>query len=393
MALWRKVLFVSYAVISYIYRWVITFVILVFLDSFLKPYKLGVISRLLALAAVGSMIGWPLYRLGKNLHQRGRLPDMKRWRVTVSAVVVAAVLLFLLFVPLPVSRVRQTALVEFQPDATVKVFVHESGILEKLAVQEGQWVKEGQALAYFSDPELDNQLRTLETEYKIRMQAAKALERKLDDAQERQEKDRIERERVQLLSEADQYRTERDALLEKKQALVLRAPRAGVVIGLPKRDEIRKFYDKEQRTPFCEIGEPERLRALVPVTPADYELLKSDREYLQQRGADLEATIRVQGHGGSTWRGKLAPLPLSECKDMPVELTTRGGGPVAVKPGPPEGPNVPQAQLYLISVDFVDFDRSIYPRTMAQVKIHCRWRSCAWWAWRTLNNMFDLGLM
>jgi hypothetical protein len=30
---------------------------------------------------------------------------------------------------------------------------------------------------------------------------------------------------------------------------------------------------------------------------------------------------------------------------------------------------------------------------MAQVKIHCRWRSGAWWAWRTISSTFDLGLM
>src|SRR5215470_7962562 len=47
MELWRRVLFVLYAVISYVYRWVITFVILWFMYNFLKPYKLGVISAML----------------------------------------------------------------------------------------------------------------------------------------------------------------------------------------------------------------------------------------------------------------------------------------------------------------------------------------------------------
>ena len=64
MALWRRCLFVLYAVVSYIYRWVITFFILWFMYSFLKPYKLGVVSGMLALAALGSMIGWPAWRTG-----------------------------------------------------------------------------------------------------------------------------------------------------------------------------------------------------------------------------------------------------------------------------------------------------------------------------------------
>src|SRR5438552_7675915 len=86
MELGRRILFVSYAIISYVYRWVITFSILYFMSQFLKPYKLGVVSGMLAFAAAGSMIGWPLYRLGKNLHKRGRLPDMKSGRVTLSAI-------------------------------------------------------------------------------------------------------------------------------------------------------------------------------------------------------------------------------------------------------------------------------------------------------------------
>src|SRR5262249_45267225 len=112
MDLERRVLFVSYAVVSYVYRWVITYSILYFMYNWLKPYKLGVISAMLAFAALGSMIGWPLYRLGKNLHKRGRLPDMKALRVSLSAGVVATLVLFFFLVPLPVSRVRQTALIQ-----------------------------------------------------------------------------------------------------------------------------------------------------------------------------------------------------------------------------------------------------------------------------------------
>src|SRR5947209_6900478 len=66
MELRRRILFLVYAVVSYIYRWVITFVILKFMATFLKPYKLEIISSMLALAALASMIGWPLFRLIKN---------------------------------------------------------------------------------------------------------------------------------------------------------------------------------------------------------------------------------------------------------------------------------------------------------------------------------------
>src|SRR5205807_9119248 len=57
MALWRRVMFVLYAIISYIYRWVVTFSILYLMSMFLQPYKLGVVNLMLALIAVGVIIG------------------------------------------------------------------------------------------------------------------------------------------------------------------------------------------------------------------------------------------------------------------------------------------------------------------------------------------------
>ncbi len=131
-------LFVSYAIVSYIYRWVVTFGILWFLYSFLRPYKLEVISQMLALGAAGSMAGWPLYRLGKNIYQRGRLPDMKKWRVLASAAVLTAAVLFACLVPLPVSRIRVPAMVQADPSATGKVYVRHDGILTNLNVRPGQ---------------------------------------------------------------------------------------------------------------------------------------------------------------------------------------------------------------------------------------------------------------
>src|SRR5947208_12141123 len=123
------------------------FSILYFMSQFLKPYKLGVVSGMLAFAAAGSMIGWPLFRLGKNLHKRGRLPDMKPLRVTISSSVVAVLVLFFFLVPLPVSRVIQTGAVELQPDPdqpddAAKVFVAHPGILEVLGprTRDGQRV-------------------------------------------------------------------------------------------------------------------------------------------------------------------------------------------------------------------------------------------------------------
>src|SRR5205085_9724501 len=127
--------------------------------NFLKPYRLQIVSQMLALGALASMIGWPVYRLGKNLNKRGRLPDMKAPRVTLSAIAVALVILFFFLVPLPVARVLQTALLQVHPDSQIQVFAPRDlpgtggAILKQLYVRDGDTVSEGQILAEFTSRE------------------------------------------------------------------------------------------------------------------------------------------------------------------------------------------------------------------------------------------------
>ena len=60
------------------------------------------------------MIGWPLYRLVKNIHQRGRLPDMKPVRVRITAAVAVALLASLLLIPFPMS-IKATTVIQPHP--------------------------------------------------------------------------------------------------------------------------------------------------------------------------------------------------------------------------------------------------------------------------------------
>ena len=112
------------------------------------------------------MVGWPLYRLGKNIYRRGRLPDMKRWRVVVSTVVVVAAILFVCFVPVPVGRIRSPGILQMPPEAQNKVFIRYSGRLEKLLVSAGDHVEKGDELAIFSNQQLQRDLDDATTEMK-----------------------------------------------------------------------------------------------------------------------------------------------------------------------------------------------------------------------------------
>jgi len=394
MALWRRTLFLTYAVISYVYKWVITFFILRFMATFLKPYKLEVISTMLAALALGSMIGWPICRLAKNLYKRGRLPDMKPVRVTATAAVLTAALFGFFFLPLPVSRVRQSGVVEVQPEHVMKVFIEVNGTLDKVHVIEGQTVKKNAILAEFSNLELQAEELDAKTQLDIARQKIVGY-----NAQFLSSTDPDERKDLKLAI-AKTSGEEEGARLKWEMArklnytrLVLRAPCDGVIMGLPKVDEVGKKWEKDQGSPFCSIGDPARLRVLVPLSPDDYALVRDDLAKRRAMHEPVPVTVRVQGRAARTWTGKVSYLPESEAKEIPVPLSNKVGGPLAIKPNSQPNHPEPQAQWYLVGINIDEADGAVIPGVMAQVKIHCEYRSCAWWTWRAISSTFDLGLL
>jgi putative peptide zinc metalloprotease protein len=390
MALRRRILFVVYAVASYIYGWVVTFGVLLFMGRFLQPHKLASISMLLAAYSAASMIGWPLYYLFQGLHKRGKLPTMKPQRVTVSVSVIVALLVLFFCVPLPVSRVRQIGLVQVRPEAGQKVFVTLPGTLEKLHVRNGQRVQQGDILAEFRNLELEGQLEEMRSQHANRLVQLRVLRQQAASTSDLQERSKIETAIAQADGERRVFAQQIAVQETTLQRLVLRAPRSGVVMSPPRKDEVGKYWDKDQSTPLCTIGDPTRLRLLMPVSPADFRLLQHDLGPAR----DLSVTMRVQGWGGRTWQGKVAPLPESEAQEVPLALTTRGGGPVAMKPGTRPNSYVPQSQQYLVAVDFLEGERDgIWPGCLGRAKVHCRWRTASWWLWRTISSAFDLGLI
>jgi putative peptide zinc metalloprotease protein len=386
MVRWRRALFIGYAVLSLLYRWVVTLGVLWFLYQFLKSYKLGAIGVLFAAAAVASMVGWPLYRLGQGLYRRGRLPEMNPRRITVTAGLIAAVLLVFFVVPLPIGRIRQTGLIEVRPEALEPVFVQTPGVLQRLHVRDGQRVEAGDLLAEFRSLDLETVRAEAIAEHDIHEVQLGALREMAAVTADPRERAHLEAVVARTLGE--RARSARQAEVYEKMArqLQLRAPRAGVVLGLPRIEELGKYWEKDGQTPFCAIGDPSRLRVLVPVGPADYRLLQEDR-------ADLAVAIRIPGRLGHTWAGQIVQLPESEAREVPLPLTQKGGGPLAVKPGELPSDCVPQGQQYLLAVALLDPDGAVCPGTLAPVVIRCRWRTAAWWVWRALASTFDLGLV
>jgi hypothetical protein len=262
----------------------------------------------------------------------------------------------------------------------------------QLKATNGQIVEKNDPLAVFLSSDVEEQLEEARNMVDVSKQGVAAIEQEIGrGTSDPTERSRLAKELLERKGQMAVYQGRFLYYRDLHEKLTVVAPRAGVVYGLPVIDDIGKAWEQDQDKPFCSVGDPGRLQALVPVPPVDHRLLEDDLKALGP-ASELTATIRVQGRGGQTWNGRVKQLPTADAKEVPPALANKMGGPLAVKPSTNSHAVVPQSQQYLVAVAFEKPDHAICPGTLAQVKIHCRWHSCAWWVWRTVSLTFDLGL-
>ncbi len=393
MSPWRKCMFVVFAIASWVYRWVVLFGILWFLSDFLGP-KLRILSQMLAVFSLLSIFIWPTYKIVKNIRQRGRLPDMKPMRVYATLAVVGGLITAFILLPLPVSRVRETGLVTVDPEAMEGVLLPEPARLVALEVKSGQRVRKGQVLGRFVSETLDLDTDRAVAQSDSLWRTVEQFKISFDEAAKQNDDTAAQRYALEAkqASERAVAADHQVRILRWRQKAVreLVAPRDGTVLTAPTPEEVWKLYDRgyTEATPVFVVGDPQRLNVRVPVDPSDYRLIKED---LGNRG-ELEVSVLVKGRSDRQFAGKVRRLPPQNAETVPISLTQRGGGPLAVKPGGDPNILVPLAQVYLVDVEIIDPDGAIDPGQLATVKIHTKWRSAGWWIGRTLSNALDIGL-
>ncbi len=206
---------------------------------------------------------------------------MKKWRVLASAAVLTALVLFACLVPVPVSRIRGSALILADPSATGKVYVlHDPGaILTKLNIRPGNYVREGEVIAEFSDPELDAELLKAEIERDNAYDHKKTLENKLRQTTDPRDREKLITEIGNLNSKYLKAETQvRNLERVRDEDLVLTAPCSGVIGVAPAIDDITKFFPADPTNPFCTINNPGRVRVCVPIVTPDFDRLKQALE-------------------------------------------------------------------------------------------------------------------
>jgi putative peptide zinc metalloprotease protein len=382
MTVSRQVLFISYAILSWVYRWVVTFGVLYFMYTFLEPYKLGSISYILGTGALASMVGYPIYNLGKAYKRRGRVPDMSKVRVGITIAIAVAALVAVFTIPFPV-KVKGLAMVQVDPQYVVKVAVPEKGgFLSELRVVDGQKVNKSDVIAVVSNPELEVQIKLTQREAQMRDDHLRALNSELSSAEAR-----YAEERELAYSARDASRRQLGTLLEQREALTLRAPADGVVMKLLPKSEVGKRQEPD--TVICEVGDPQKLRAILLVAPGDRSLVE---EKIVVEGVS-KAWIRVHGLTYNYWEGTVREVSLLDAKEIPPQLSYKAGGDVVTQQDPESKAERPQQQHYVIAVDFDEPDSAvIHPGVMGRVKISAEPRTLWWRLYRYVRTEFNLGL-
>ena len=304
----RRSLFVTYAIASYLYRWVVTFSILFFLYRFLKPYKLGSISAMMAIGSLVPLAGMPVYQMIKFVRTPGRMRKVKKARTAIFFAVVGVTLAMILLIPTPL-RVQGSLLLTAEKPA--QIYAEVPGRLLELKVRDGESVKKDQVLAVLSNPEKQRELLQLQEQHDVNFMKAKFFGASSNP-------DSRARSR-----EHDQMAKDLEPAIEKvaDQVVKLRlvAPRDGIALGVPQKETIGQYLKPGK--PFCEVGDPHVVEAHMILDQSDIDLVRLNRK----------AWIKIYGDSETTFRSRVSEVAKRNREDIPPELSNTAGGEIATK--------------------------------------------------------------
>jgi putative peptide zinc metalloprotease protein len=329
----RQWLFATYTVASAIYRWVVTFSILYFLNRVFEPYGLKVIGQAIALGALYGLLIQPFWTMYKFFKVPGRLGKVKSVRIYATLAVIAAIVAGIGFVPLP-SHVFCP--LEVQARNADPVYVSVDGILDQVTVRPGDKVIEGQLLAQLHSVELDYEIAELNGKRNVAEKQLEGLNRvSFTDAKASGQIPMV----VKELASIKQQLTNREG---DRNRLRLVARKAGTVLPPPL---LEKQVDESVRLPtwsgsplepenlgaylmtgtkLCQIGDPQLLEAHLAIDQGDVEFVAPGQavEVMLSQSAEYVYVSKIE-----------VVFPENE-KTTPTHLSSLHGGDLPTKMDP-----------------------------------------------------------
>jgi putative peptide zinc metalloprotease protein len=294
------------------------------LYSVLKPYRLESLGVMMVVVSFGGMIGRFFYQVIKMVRAPHTKP-LSRKRMAISAVVIILLLAGLAAVPVPVYV---EAVVLIQSHNVRHVHTQVPGTIEVLNVQPGDSVREGDSLLKLSNPELQDQLRALESDVRVQKQRRDTALALSDPAQKQLAENHLRSLQAQI-----------DELRQQLARLTIDAPVAGTVIAPesvpeptlePGDDRLSLWYGHplqkqnigsflEARTHVLSLAPDKLLEAVLYID-------QTDRNEL---AAGNRIRLKFDHLPDRIFEGDLADLSAQPVAYVPTSLSNKSGGPLA----------------------------------------------------------------
>ena len=371
----NSAMFGIYTVASFIYRWVVAFGIIMFLNHVLKPYGLQSLGRAFAVAGVAGMVVPAVSAVYKFVKTPGRVGKIKRGNLLSSLGIAIAVLSFLCFFPLPYHVYCPT---EVQPQEAKEVHTLVAGKLLNWNIQPGQSIEKGQPICKLESSDLA--LKIQEARSDLRATESLIKQAKYHSATD----PRLVRELEAQESERKKKQAVLDTLVEKQNNLLVRSPIDGVVFRPADKEESKAAKAQEQLpswsgNPFdpanleaffaegelvCYVAPSATMEAVIVVDQHERELLDVGNEVeIMFDAAALESV-----------KGKIVSFAEAEMKESSANLSISSGGGLDTKTDE-FGRTRPISTSYQARVELIDLTVPLRPSYRGNAKVHLAWKS------------------
>lgn len=385
-----------FTIAAVIYRWMIVFSILYFLNSVFEPVGLKRLGQLIALAGFVGLIVQPLVQLYKFVYTPGRMRKVKRLNVSISIAVAVLAIASIFVVPLP-HAVKCSF--EVQPRGAKPVYASVPGAVDAngLQVRPGDHVVSGQVIGQLENLDLEQQ-------YQMALGAVKEAEAELESLRMQ----RIVNDNIHLRIDQAQEAldTAREALAEKaaeRERLTLKAPAEGVVVPPPPRKEQSSKADgrlaKWSASPFdeknknawfatsdlvCLVHDPAQgLEASLVIDQADVELIRLTDK----------VRILLDANTHRAFDTTIEDISTQSMIAVPQTMSSQGGGRIDTRTEQASGMQIPLSASYQAKARLPEGAGTNWQvGVQGQARVYTGWKTIAWRLGRYLSRTFHFEL-
>jgi putative peptide zinc metalloprotease protein len=414
----NQTLFALYSVAAACYRWLVLAGILWFLNRFFKPYGLQVIGQAIIIASLVGLVVMPLYKVGKFFYIPGRLDKVKKPRMYASLAVLVALILGVLFVPLPYSVICSLE-IQARDAKPVYVDVPDGGQIAERFVRPGDRVVKDQQLARLVNLDLDMKIEELAGEqqrYQMRLVGL----RQRSDASARDDIRQVEESLSTISRQLEQKKSD-------QARLVLLAPIDGTVLpppltparedpegqlpswsGTPLEPENDRAY-LEDGVLYCQVGDPRKFDAILVVDQTDVEFIREmllpdsnpswwtkwiawAPEFIREMllpDHKPKADVNLDELPNVVLHSEVLEVADTNLKITPKRLSSKAGGPLATTTDPVTGAERLQNTSYQARVPLDDPEGELRLGLRGTARVYTAWQPLGTRLWRLLTHTFN----